>query len=304
MGAKNGVSPGPSTGVSKSKESSMSIEELRKQLQLSQKRENLANLRLTVKEKQLRDLMDENESMKRNASEENRADCTLVDHAVGVMFTAMRDEIRKARKDAKLATLELKALKNGPQSNEAKELVSMFRKLEKEHTELKNEVSRIARLETLLALCKKTTEGLRKRCRDVDEVLAERNEEIKRLQLELARAHEENARLKRRDPGETDGFQGDNQSSRHTDHNNQNADISAVTNEDEVVSVSSPESVHEVEEEEQMVRVLTPGVSAVEAVNVSSPESTHEDVVPEAETISSDEQDADPPSSKGSSFAE
>lgn len=33
------------------------IGELRRQLQLFQKRENLANLRLTVKEKQLRDLM-------------------------------------------------------------------------------------------------------------------------------------------------------------------------------------------------------------------------------------------------------
>lgn len=60
-------------------------------------------------------LQDENESMKRNATDENKADCTLVDQAVGVMFSAMRDEIRKTRKDAKLATLELRALKNGPE---------------------------------------------------------------------------------------------------------------------------------------------------------------------------------------------
>lgn len=53
--------------------------------------------------------------MKRNASDENKADCTLVDQAVGVMFSAMRDEIRKARKDAKLATFELRAFKNGPE---------------------------------------------------------------------------------------------------------------------------------------------------------------------------------------------
>lgn len=53
--------------------------------------------------------------MKRNSSDENKADCTLVDQAVGVMFSAMRDEIRKARKDAKLATLELRALKSGPE---------------------------------------------------------------------------------------------------------------------------------------------------------------------------------------------
>lgn len=32
---------------------------------------------------------------------------------------------------------------------------------------------------------------------DFDEMLAERDEEIKRLQVELARAHEENTRLKR-----------------------------------------------------------------------------------------------------------
>lgn len=51
--------------------------------------------------------------MKRNSNEQNKADCTLVDHAVGVMFTAMRDEIRRARKNARLAALELRAVKNG-----------------------------------------------------------------------------------------------------------------------------------------------------------------------------------------------
>ncbi|VDK30748.1 unnamed protein product [Gongylonema pulchrum] len=140
-------------------------DELRRQLQLSQKRENLASLRLTVKEKQLRDLMDENESMKRNASEENKSDCTLVDHAVGVMFAAMRDEIRKARKDARIAALELRSIKNGPESNDTKLLIATCKKLEQENGELKDELSRVTRLETLLAYSRKNVEGLRKRCR-------------------------------------------------------------------------------------------------------------------------------------------
>ncbi|MCP9260321.1 Pre-mrna-splicing regulator wtap [Dirofilaria immitis] len=260
------------------------IDELQKQLHLSQKRENLANLRLAVKEKQLRDLLDENESMKRNSSDENKADCTLVDQSVGVMFSAMRDEIRKARKDAKLATLELRALKNGPE--------------------------RTIRLETLLSYCRKTVDGLRKRCRDFGDILAERDEEIKRLQAELARAHEENTRLQKNAGGaRVLQAQEDNQISGQCgimsgiDHN---GSVSVVTNEniEEVVSVSSRESAHEeMEFDDQVDRVLTPGASAVEAVNVSSPESIHE--APEPETISSDEQDvADVLSSKDSSIME
>lgn len=72
----------------------------------------------------------------------------------------------------------------------------------------------------------------------------------------------------------------------------------------QVVSVSSRESAHEeMEFDDQVDRVLTPGASAVEAVNVSSPESVHG--APEPETISSDEQDvADISSSKDSSIME
>ncbi|VDN82397.1 unnamed protein product [Brugia pahangi] len=289
----------------------MDGDELQKQLQISQKRENLANLRLAVKEKQLRDLLDENESMKRNASDENKADCTLVDQAVGVMFSAMRDEIRKARKDAKLATLELRALKNG--SERLAVLATLCKKLEKENAELKNEATRTIRLETMLSYCRKTVEGLRKRCRDFGDILAERDEEIKRLQAELARAHEENTRLQKNADGtRTLQAQGDNQIVEQygafffsnyfgIDHH---GTVSVVTNEnvEEVVSVSSRESAHEeVEFDDQVDRVLTPGASAVEAVNVSSPESVHG--APEPETISSDEQDViDVSSSKDSSI--
>ncbi|VDO33738.1 unnamed protein product [Brugia timori] len=280
----------------------MDGDELQKQLQISQKRENLANLRLAVKEKQLRDLLDENESMKRNASDENKADCTLVDQAVGVMFSAMRDEIRKARKDAKLATLELRALKNG--SERLAVLATLCKKLEKENAELKNEATRTIRLETMLSYCRKTVEGLRKRCRDFGDILAERDEEIKRLQAELARAHEENTRLQKNADGtRTLQAQGDNQILEQygIDHH---GTVSVVTNEnvEEVVSVSSRESAHEeVEFDDQVDRVLTPGASAVEAINVSSPESVHE--APEPETISSDEQDViDVSSSKDSSI--
>uniref|UniRef100_A0A915PJY4 Uncharacterized protein n=1 Tax=Setaria digitata TaxID=48799 RepID=A0A915PJY4_9BILA len=285
------------------------IDEIRKQLQLSQKRENLANLRLAVKEKQLRDLLDENESMKRNASDENKADCTLVDHAVGVMFSAMRDEIRKARKDAKLATLELRALKNGPESTDAKALATLCKKLEKENAELKNETTRITRLETMLSYCRKTVDGLRKRCRDFGDVLTERNEEIKRLQAELARAHEENTRLQknavatRRQQQVEDDSQifGQFDIGGGSDHH---GDVSVVTNENVEEALSSPESAHEeMEFDDQVDRVLTPGASAVEAINVSSPESVHG--APEPETISSDEQDiADVSSSKDSSVME
>ncbi|KAL3998214.1 hypothetical protein ACH3XW_14130 [Acanthocheilonema viteae] len=287
----------------------MDIDELRKQLQLSQKRENLANLRLAVKEKQLRDLMDENESMKRNASDENKADCTLVDQAIGVMFSAMRDEIRKVRKDAKLATLELRALKNGPESSDAKALATLCRRLEKENAELKNEGTRTTRLETVLSYCRKTVEGLRKRCRDYGDILAERDEEVKRLQAELARAHEENTRLQKNVGAiRTLQTQGDNQISGQYGviGNDYHGSVSVVTNEniEEVVSVSSRESTHEeMEFDDQVDRVLTPGASAVEAVNVSSPESVHG--APEPETISSDEQDvADVSSSKDSSIME
>ncbi|VDK75158.1 unnamed protein product [Litomosoides sigmodontis] len=288
----------------------MDIAELRRQLQLSQKRENLASLRLTVKEKQLRDLMGENESMKRNVSEENKADCTLVDQAVGAMFSAMRDEIRKARKDAKLATLELRALKNGPESSDTKALATLCKKLEKENAELKNKETRTTRLETMLSYCRKTVESLRKRCRDYGDILAERDEEIKRLQAELARAHEENTRLQKNMSGTRAlQAQGENQISGQygvvgdIDHH---GNVSVLTNEnlEEVVSVSSRESAHEeMEFDDQVDRMLTPGTSAVEAVNVSSPESVHG--APEPETISSDEQDvADVSSSKDSSIME
>lgn len=274
------------------------IGELRRQLQLSQKRENLATLRLAVKEKQLRDLMDENESMKRNSNEQNKADCTLVDHAVGVMFTAMRDEIRRARKNARLAALELRAVKNGSECNDAKELTVMCKKLERENGELKEGLSRVTRLETLLAYSRKTTEGLRKRCRDFDEILAERDEEIKRLQVELARAHEENTRLKRTNLNgiDTSMTPEDNPvSEQNVWQNAQNAGVSNTNTEnnmEEVVSVSSPELAHDdVEGDDDVERVVTSGANgAAEAVSVSSPESTQG--APEAETISSDEQEA------------
>lgn len=50
-------------------------------------------------------------------------------------------------------------------SNDAKELAVMCKKLERENGELKDGLSRVTRLETLLAYSRKTTEGLRKRCR-------------------------------------------------------------------------------------------------------------------------------------------
>lgn len=273
------------------------VDELRRELQLSQKRENLANLRLAVKEKQLRDLLDENESMKRNASDENKADCSLVDQAVGVMFLAMRDEIRKVRKDAKLATLELRALKSGPESSDAKALAIFCRKLEKENADLRNEATRITRLETVLSYCRKTVEGLRKRCRDFGDILTERDEEIKRLQAELARVHEENTRLQKSAGGTTTfQTQRDNQTSGQYGafggiDNHGSVSVVANENVEEVVSVSSRESIHdEMEFDDIRVdRVLTPGGDAIEAVNVSSPESVHG--TPEPETISSDEQD-------------
>ncbi|EFO23457.2 hypothetical protein LOAG_05030 [Loa loa] len=314
MDIQSNTSPEPiqdeSEKLLESSSKQMDTDELRRQLQLSQKRENLANLRLTVKEKQLRDLLDENESMKRNASDENKADCTFVDQAVGVMFSAMRDEIRKARKDAKLATLELRALKNGPESSDAKALAALCKKLEKENAELKNEATRTTRLETVLSYCRKTVEGLRKRCRDFGDILGERDEEIKRLQTELARAHEENTRLQKNAGGtRTLQVQGDNQiSGQHgiVDGVDHHGSVSVVINEnvEEIVSVSSRESAHEeMESDDQIDRVLTPGASAIEAVNVSSPESIHG--APEPETISSDEQDvADVSSSKDSSIME
>ncbi|VDN03683.1 unnamed protein product [Thelazia callipaeda] len=269
----------------------MSVDELRKQLQHSQKRENLANLKLTIKEKQLHDLMEENEAMKRNAADENKANCVMVDHAVGMVFTAMREGIRKANKEAKLATLELRGRKHGRESSEVRTLVAMCKRLETEKAELRDEVRRVVRLDTLWNYSKKTVEGLRKRCRDFDSILAERDDEIKRLQMELARLHEENSRLRRNlDRSQASQTQKDDQVSRLNDMGH--ADVSIVSNEnaEEIVSISSHESTHdEMEDDDQVDRVLTPGGSAVEAINVSSPESLHG--APEPETISSDEQD-------------
>uniref|UniRef100_A0A915BXD0 Uncharacterized protein n=2 Tax=Parascaris univalens TaxID=6257 RepID=A0A915BXD0_PARUN len=176
--------------------SSEETSELQEQLQAARRRENLAVLRLAVKEKQLREVMAESEWMQDKSGESSKAEDSLMDHVIGVVFSAMRSELRNSRKEAKSAKLELRAIKGQPGNAESKKLAAKCKNLEEQLTEAKATAHRIARLETLLAYSQKTVDGLRRKQRDMDDVVAEHDEEMSRLQAQLVLLQEENARLR------------------------------------------------------------------------------------------------------------
>uniref|UniRef100_A0A9J2PIQ4 Uncharacterized protein n=1 Tax=Ascaris lumbricoides TaxID=6252 RepID=A0A9J2PIQ4_ASCLU len=176
--------------------SSEETSELQEQLQAARRRENLAVLRLAVKEKQLREVMAESEWMHDKSGEGNKAEDSLMDHVIGAVFSAMRSELRNSRKEAKSAKLELRAIKGQPGNAESKKLAAKCKNLEEQLAEAKATAHRIARLETLLAYSQKTVDGLRRKQRDMDDVVAEHDEEMSRLQAQLVLLQEENARLR------------------------------------------------------------------------------------------------------------
>ncbi|VDM42979.1 unnamed protein product [Toxocara canis] len=172
------------------------VSELQEQLKAAKRRENLAVLRLAVKEKQLREVMAEGDWMRDKSGEGSKAEDSVMDHAVGVVFAAMRSELRSARKEAKSAKLELRAIKGQAGNAESKKLAAKCKSLEEQLAEAKVATHRLARLETLLAYSQKTVDGLRRKQRDLDDVLAEHDEEMSRIQTQLLLLQEENARLR------------------------------------------------------------------------------------------------------------
>lgn len=285
---------------------SKELELLREDLQKSKRRENLAVLRLAVKEKLTAELTEEVEAMRQSCAEERKPDRMMADHLVGQLFIAMRDGFREARKEAKLAKLELKAAKGGRESAEAAKLAARCSCLEEENKELKANTQKIARLETLLAYSNKTIESLRRRQRDISDIVAEHDAEVNRFQEELMRLQEENQHLREmvQGPAKGDGEEQEGSTSRpestthvstpsHLEENQDDADSDADNAglEEMVTAVSSPEP--EGNEREQNDNLsdsdddLTAAGHPDEVITVSSPEQEAEsgDVV----TVSSPE---------------
>lgn len=249
-------SPSPIAGDPKTRSDDAlrkQTDSLELQLKKALKRENLANLRLSVKEKQLHELTEEKEAMRRNAEEGCKADCCMVDYSLGAMFTTMRDELRQLKSENALTVAELKAYKRDVKGTpgEVEKLPAQCRILKGENASLKSELEKVDRLENLLAYSRKTTSNLRKRCKDFVNLLDEREEQIKHLQLELTRINEENAALTRRDAsdGEENASDGGESVSSESSHERgaegapSAMDIAANSTEgvEEISPVSSPE---------------------------------------------------------------
>ncbi|VDK44035.1 unnamed protein product [Anisakis simplex] len=287
---------------------SSDINELKEQLKVAKRRENLAVLRLAVKEKQFEEVMAERDwTHDKNAADVNKLDNAMMDHSIGVVFAAMRSELRASRKEAKSAKLELKSIKAPAGNAESKKLAAKCRSLEEQLLEAKTLTHRLARLETLLAYSQKTVDGLRRKQRDLDDVIAEHDEEMSRVQAELVTLREENARL-RESTGITTAASTDlktslsrpdsrTQPSNCTpDENNQDdgeSDKAEDKAADEMVMVSSPEMDAETSDGQTSAKRAKLDSSNTECqeevILVSSPE--HECEPDEVSVISSSHDD-------------
>lgn len=188
-------------------------EKLHKQQKDAARRENTLVHRLTTKEQELQDYLNQIQEMKQ-AQTQNTAQLRslLLDPAVNLVFQRMAKEMDESQEKLKQTQNELSAWKFTPDSQTGKRLMAKCRMLLQENEELGKTINsgRTAKLEGEISLQKTMVQEMKKNQEELDEFLGEVEEDVEGMQSmiyvlqqqlkdskdQISQLQEENSRLK------------------------------------------------------------------------------------------------------------
>jgi len=162
-----------------------SEEKLKHQQLEANRRENVLVMRLTTKEQEMQDYLNQIQELKQSqVPSTGQLQSALIDPAVNLMFDKMKREVDTSRARVEEMQNELNAWKFTPDSTTGKRLMAKCRLLYQENEELGRLIAsgRIAKLEGELALQKSFSEELKKSQSEMDEFLLELDEEVEGMQ--------------------------------------------------------------------------------------------------------------------------
>jgi len=151
----------------------------------SSRRENLLVMRLTAKEQELQEMAGQIAELKAaQAPNTQQLRSALLDPAVNLIIQKLKKECDSLRKQMEEAQNELSAWKFTPDSATGKRLMAKCRQLYQENEDLGKMIAsgRLAKLEGELALQKNLTEEMKKNQLEMDEFMAEMEEECEGMQ--------------------------------------------------------------------------------------------------------------------------
>jgi len=149
------------------------------------RRENLLVMRLTAKEQELQEMAAQIAELKSaQAPSTAQLRSTLLDPAVNLVIQRLTKECDQLKKAAEEAQNELAAWKFTPDSATGKRLMAKCRQLYQENEDLGKMIAsgRLAKLEGELALQKNLTEEMKKNQQEMDDFMAELDEDVEGMQ--------------------------------------------------------------------------------------------------------------------------
>ncbi|KAL3881606.1 hypothetical protein ACJMK2_028024 [Sinanodonta woodiana] len=188
-------------------------ERLKQQQRDAQRRENTLVHRLTTKEQELQDYMNQIQEMKQAQTQGTaQLRSMLLEPAVNLVIQRMTKELEDTQEKLKQTQNELSAWKFTPDSQTGKRLMAKCRMLLQENEEFGKTIAsgRIAKLEGEIALHKTLVHEMKKNQTELDEFLSDLEEDVEGLQTmvyvlqqqlrenkeHLAKLQEENSQLK------------------------------------------------------------------------------------------------------------
>ncbi|XP_074662402.1 pre-mRNA-splicing regulator WTAP-like [Tubulanus polymorphus] len=160
-------------------------EEKRKQQIEASHRENILVMRLTTKEQEMQEYLNQIQELKQaQNSSTAQLRSMLLDPAVNIMYQKMRKELDETKQKLEQTQNEFSAWKFTPDSQTGKRLMAKCRMLLQENDELGKVVSsgRIAKLEGDIALEKTLVQEMKKSQAEIDEFLVELDEDVEGMQ--------------------------------------------------------------------------------------------------------------------------
>jgi len=149
------------------------------------RREQLLVMRLTAKEQELQEMAAQIAELKAAQAPSNtQLRQTLLDPAVNLVIQRLTKECDKLKKEAEEAQNELAAWKFTPDSATGKRLMAKCRQLYQENEDLGKMIAsgRLAKLEGELSLQKNLSEEMKKNQLEMDEFMAELDEDVEGMQ--------------------------------------------------------------------------------------------------------------------------
>ena len=192
------------------------------------RREQMLVMRLTGKEQELQEMTAQIAELKASqAPSSAQLRQTLLDPAVNLVIQRLTKECDQQKKAAEEAQNELAAWKFTPDSATGKRLMAKCRQLYQENEDLGKMIAsgRLAKLEGELALQKNLTEEMKKNQHEMDEFMAELDEDVEGmqstiyyLQQQLREAKDTISKLEAQTPSSVDAEQTDNTEEHREDH--------------------------------------------------------------------------------------